>query len=820
MPRMSATTRLAISLTGLLVSLLLFGNLLGVFPDAVSMTQASRKRVVETTALSFAMFASQSDQATIHGLLQAVRDRNPDIQSIGVRRADGSLLVSVGDHELHWRPLSRKRSTAVAMTVPLESSHGQWGQLEVGFRPLAEAGGPFLSRYSPLVVTAVVGAVAFVMFLIYLRFALRQINPSRVVPRRVNEALNTLAEGLLLLDKTERIVLANTAFAEASGMEPAQLLGKPVSEFRFTTLEGEPASPWSSALSEGDAATGVLVRLEQAGDAGRTYSVNAVPILDERGECRGVLCSFEDVTEIEQKTAEMAGMLKQLRKTAKQVARQNRELERLATRDPLTNCLNRRAFFEQADQVLRAAERYSYPVSCVLLDVDHFKAVNDTYGHGTGDEVLQRVGVTLLKLVRDTDLVCRYGGEEFCILMPHTEIDKAMLVSEQLRQVVASLQFEEVSITASFGVSDMSVGAATAQELLDQADQSLYGAKRNGRNRVVRYDELQGLPISGADSDSDPAVASAELADPAQERCAIPYHAVTALVAALAFRDRATAEHSRRVADLCVMLAEDLTTRRECYLIEMGALLHDIGKMGVPDSILLKPGPLTDSEWEVMEKHDLIGAEIIRAAFASPQLSDIIEAHHYFYAGTPRQPHAPTREDIPLGARILTIADAYDAIVSDRVYRPGRSPEAAFAELRRCAGTQFDPELVELFIRKMEIRGGRQTAQFGVSKETALSIGLQIEQLVAALDDRDLARLGVLNERLHATAMRHAVENVARKSEELTAKLALQEDLIDILYTAGELLEACRSTQVSFFEGSEFRKPVGAQVSGPAAVQV
>ena len=126
--------------------------------------------------------------------------------------------------------------------------------------------------------------------------------------------------------------------------------------------------------------------------------------------------------------------------------------------------------------------------------------------------------------------------------------------------------------------------------------------------------------------------------------------------------------------------------------------LHDIGKIGVPDSILLKPGPLTQDEWQVMTMHDHIGVEIIKSSFACSELAEIMTNHHAWYAGNPRSPELPTGDDIPLGARILAIADAFDAIVSDRVYRRGRSIEDAFAELRRCVGTQFDPELVEEFI--------------------------------------------------------------------------------------------------------------------------
>lgn len=805
MKKISATTRLAFSLTGLMVSLLLFGTLLGVFPDAKSMTLRSRTQLSEAIALGFAGQATTSDAETVERILTSIRERNKDICSIAIRESTGATLASVGDHAA-WEPRFDGKSTLTQITVPLGAGNGQWGAVEVRFEPLSASDGPLLSQLPPIAIAGCVGLLTFFIYQFYLRFALRALNPSKVVPKRVNEALNTLTEGLLVLDKNERIMLANTSFAEAVGVDSEALLGKKVSELPWHARDASKRDPWTRSMAEGAAEKGVLLDLDFEDERSRTYSVNSVPISDDKGECRGVLASFEDVTEIEQKTAQMATMLDKLRKSAKQVNRQNRELERLATRDPLTNCLNRRAFFETGEQLLRAGKRYEYPVSVVMLDVDHFKSVNDNHGHALGDEVLQRVGLEMLKLSRESDLVCRYGGEEFCILMPHVELEAAKRTAERIRKAVAALEFEEVRVTASFGVSDHSLGASDLQAMLDQADQSLYAAKNTGRNRVVRFDELPSLDLATPEANQGTGSGQVVI----EEEVAIPYRAVTALLAAMAFRDRATAEHSRRVADYCVMLAEDLVSRRRCYVIEMAALLHDIGKVGVPDSILLKPGKLTRDEWEIMERHDKIGAEIIAASFASAELSEIVESHHLYFAVTPKQPTAVTGLDIPLGARILTIADAYDAMTSRRVYSEPRSQETAFEELRRCAGTQFDPELVELFIYKMQIRdaNGRGT-QTGVSKETALSIGLQLERLVAALDDRDLDRLSSVNEQLFCVAANNDVESVAEKSQELRSKLEAGDDLIDILYTAGELLDSCRLTQSSFFEGSEFRVPVG-----------
>ena len=191
----------------------------------------------------------------------------------------------------------------------------------------------------------------------------------------------------------------------------------------------------------------------------------------------------------------------------------------------------------------------------------------------------------------------------------------------------------------------------------------------------------------------------------------IPIQAVNALMSALGYRDITTAEHCRQVAELCVMTAERMMSPSECFVLEVAGLLHDIGKLGVPDSILLKPGTLSDEEWEVMRRYSRMGVAIISSAFGSEELTELVRNHRAWFDGNPREAGLPRGKDIPLPARIGCIADAFSAMVSDRPYRQTMSVASAFAELRRCAGTQFDPELVERFIARVNERGdGQRTA--------------------------------------------------------------------------------------------------------------
>ena len=188
----------------------------------------------------------------------------------------------------------------------------------------------------------------------------------------------------------------------------------------------------------------------------------------------------------------MVEMLDELRDSRAEIEVQNRELQILATRDALTGCLNRRTFFESFERLWTAATRHDTPLACMMLDIDFFKSINDNYGHSTGDEVLRRVAQSIQDACREEDLLCRYGGEEFCMLTPQLDIESCAQAADRIRQLVQSLKFSvpELKVTISLGVSSVVFGAQDPQEMLDQADKSLYVAKRNGRNQVCRWDTL------------------------------------------------------------------------------------------------------------------------------------------------------------------------------------------------------------------------------------------------------------------------------------------------------------------------------------------
>ena len=529
-----------------------------------------------------------------------------------------------------------------------------------------------------------------------------------------------------------------------------------------------------------------------------TFCIGSVVFLTRTRSIGGLTTAKSEELPPEKNTAELSQLVNELRKNSSDVRRQNEELTRLASRDPLTDCLNRRAFFEQVETIWKSARRYDYPVAAIMVDIDHFKSINDQHGHAVGDTVLCRFAAILQNVARETDIVCRYGGEEFAIVLPHADMEAAMLAGERFRSAISERRIGSLQITASFGVSSLEFDSSSVEELLDQADRALYFSKRTGRNKVSGFDLAQAQNIERATSPIVPTETT------------VPFHAVTALVSALAYRDHATAEHSRRVADLCVRVAESLMSRSDCYYLELAAMLHDIGKVGVPDSILLKPAPLDEAEWHIMHKHQRIGSEIIHASFACQRLSQIVEHHRVFFDGS-RNSRGLTGSALPLASRILAIADSFDAMVTDRVFRGRLTNEEAFQELRRCAGTQFDPELVEHFIQVIEPGGtDEKTDRPVVSREAALSIGLQLERLASALDDHDLEGLKVMASRLEATATRDGADSIAAKALELREQMSEDSDLYAVLSCANELMSLCRSAQRSFVVDPETEFEAGA----------
>jgi diguanylate cyclase (GGDEF)-like protein/putative nucleotidyltransferase with HDIG domain/PAS domain S-box-containing protein len=828
MKRLSATTRLSSGVAALTLSVLLAAHAMDLIPSGSAAMLQGRKELCEAVALRCSTAIQEGELAAVRKVVTEVMTQNRDVASAAIRRSDGSIVTQFGNHAMNWVAPPGDGSTPTHVRVPVFDGDRPWGTIEMSFRPGSGEGASGILGSPLLRLCLFVAAGGFLAYHFYLRRSLQYLDPQAVIPDRVKTMLDTLAEGVLVLDKQQRIVLANAAFAAVVGEPAADLQGVPAARFNWTRPNPDEVGqdlPWVESLEAGHTRIGVALCLARKDEEVRTFTVNCGPIAGGDGAPRGALVTFDDVTSIEKKNTQLRKTLEMLKQSRDEINRQNEELQALATTDPLTGCSNRRSFFARFDTHWNSARRYGYKLSVVMVDVDRFKGINDRHGHSVGDQVLQHVAGVLKSLAREGDLVCRYGGEEFCVLLTHTDTDGAAQAAERYREAIESSAAAGIAVTASLGVSCTDLGAESPQSLIDEADKALYAAKQSGRNRYVRWDQMP----AGVDAEMLAAAAVAsELAGGAAPQAAhgptnaapaaqepraptIPFGAVTALMAALRYRDAATAAHSQRVADLCVALAKGRLSVRECFVLEVAAMLHDIGKLGVPDAILLKPGPLSDEEWVVMRAHDRMGAEIVAAAFASDELTKIVQTHHAWFGGNARDPDLPRGAGIPLPSRILSICDAFDAMTSDRVYRKGRTREAAFEELRRCAGKQFDPELVEQFVGLMSLESSQLLKAPSDAEGALARVQEQAERLALALEAHDLSLLRAMAGRMVATAGRDGLESVAKVAADLEQSAAHHPDVLQMLRKVNELMNLCRAA------GRDNVKPA-ADAPAPSAV--
>jgi diguanylate cyclase (GGDEF)-like protein len=373
-----------------------------------------------------------------------------------------------------------------------------------------------------------------------------------------------------------------------------------------------------------------------------------------------------------------------------------RQAEQRANIDGVTGIFNHRYFQERLAAEIERGNRYEHTLSVILLDLDNFKNFNDSWGHQEGDRLLRWFADICASTIRTIDVLARYGGEEFIIILPETEYEEAHAVAERIREAAEKqsvIDFDSNKrITVSAGIATFPLHANTRHALILCADAALYSAKHAGKNRCVTYNESCNKLCHAASSHVEALLVSHDLS------------AIEALAGVIDARDWHMKGHSHAVMEMSVALGYRLgMTSQEIDDLRSAALLHDLGKIGTPEEILGKNTPLNEAEHEQIRGHAYLGSQILKRVQQMNSILPGVKHHHERFDGQ-GYPNGLSGKDIPLLARVITIADAYDAMISPRSYKDSMTPDQALTELQRCAGTQFDPDLVQAFVGIMRQR--------------------------------------------------------------------------------------------------------------------
>jgi len=501
---------------------------------------------------------------------------------------------------------------------------------------------------------------------------------------RVAAAVRADVAAIYLIDAGQRALAlkAQTGMTEGAAGEASSLL--------LSDEELQGLQRWKGPDTDLSEVLGADIagRLSAAMLPGKGHSLAAAPLLS-RGQVRGaVLLSVPADAGIDTEFVEVVG--NQI-SVGIESATLYEKAEELSLTDELTGLYNRRYFYIVLHQELNRAQRYGPASSLILMDIDGFKDYNSRFGHTAGDSALKALAWTIAEDLRKTDTAFRYGGDEFALILPATDAEGAALVSERIRSKwaqVSRVQYgtQESALGLSAGIVEFPRDADTADGLILLAETALVGSRGEGGSKSTQAFELGVLHTGFPEN-------------PTVDQ-------VYALAATVDARDPYAYGHRERVAATAEIIGEAIgLSEEEMSSLRAAALLHDIGKVAIPDAIVTKPDELSESEWEVIRRHPVEGAALLEKVGELAGLAQAVRHHHESYDGS-GYPDGLKGDDIPLASRIILIADAYDTMTTYRPYRNVVSIKEACNELRRGSGSQFDPEIVEAFVRAKEASAG------------------------------------------------------------------------------------------------------------------
>lgn len=462
---------------------------------------------------------------------------------------------------------------------------------------------------------------------------------------RYREILSSISEGYYETDLQGRFTFFNNSFCRITGYSRDELQG---TSFRLLQAPGEKVYRYFSKVYEtGMAEEGCTFLMKKKDDREMVVELSISPVRIQEGSWSGFRGLIRDITE---------------RK------RYEEKLQFLSFHDALTLVYNRGYFEEEMNRLTNGRD---YPISIIVVDLDGLKIVNDSLGHEKGDQLLKATANILNRSVRANDIISRIGGDEFALILPRTGEETAISIGKRISKNVELYreQNPEIPLNLSIGISTSADPSHPIVEIFKEADNNMY------RNKISRTSTSRRTIVK-------------------------------ALLSILSERDYITSGHAERLRILANDLGEMLgLSPQQISDLSLLSSVHDLGKVGIPDRILFKPGKLDDSEWAEMRRHPEIGHRIASASPDLQHIANLILYHHEKWDGS-GYPCGLKEDEIPIECRILAIVDAYDAMTSTRPYRVGLTPEQAIREIEKCAGTQFEPELVKAFIEMISKRLG------------------------------------------------------------------------------------------------------------------
>ncbi len=458
----------------------------------------------------------------------------------------------------------------------------------------------------------------------------------RTSEERYKEILATIEEGYYETDLAGNFVFFNDSLCRIMGYTAAKLQG-----LSYKKLVKDPAKifrAFNQVFRTGKAEKNLIMEVESADNREIITEISVSPIKDKNGQVTSFRGIARDVTE---------------RKIYEE------KLKYLSLYDPVTDIYNRRYFEEEMRRLEGGRE---YPVSIISADIDDLKLVNDTLGHAAGDDLLKACAAILKKTVREKDVLARVGGDEFAVILPRTSFKEAQAI---IRRIISNVTIHQETHTAlplsiSLGTAVSESAAHPLTHVLKEADDNMY------RDKLSRSSASGGTVVS-------------------------------TLIKTLNERDFITGGHTERLSKMSRKLGETIgLLPKQLNNLILLSHMHDLGKVGIPDRILFKPGKLTEKEWQEMKRHPEIGQRIAKSSSELQHIANLILLHHEHWNGN-GYPLGLQGEKIPVECRLLTVIDAYDAMTNERPYRKAVSPEKALQEIIRCAGTQFDPMIAKVF---------------------------------------------------------------------------------------------------------------------------